>query len=148
MRVFTQRIITNLLSEYINAPNYWTASPGISPVWDELYDQFNSKYPGVFPGTANPLDYCIILGPPVYIIGKYWGGEETLGMATEWITARNSVGWMPATVLTCDDDQHPTEFTIEQLLLNWPPEYASAIDDHVKVGYYLPSDPDAFVLAT
>jgi hypothetical protein len=147
MRVFTQRSIINLLAEHSTSTlDHWTAVAGNSPDWDELYEQFNSKYPGAFPRAVNPLDYCIVFDPPIFLVGKYWGGEETLSMATEWVTARNTMGWLPASVLTCDDNQHIAEFTAEQLLLDLPPEYASIINGHVKVGHYLASNPDAFVL--
>jgi hypothetical protein len=147
MKVFTQRIVFNLLTDYNSTTptDFWTPTTGVHPEWDEFLADFDSKYPGAFPRTVNPLDYCITLDPPVYVIGKYWGGEESLSIATEWVTARTAKGWAPTTLITCDDNQHPTELPLVEIL---SPESVPYVEMYLKTGHYLASDPGTFVSAT
>ena len=146
MRVFTQRFIISLLSEYGNTkPNQWNMPQrGAKPEWDTFWDSINADHPGLVPQGVHELDYTIVCSPTMYITGKYWGDETHLAAATDFVQRRNALYSIPpSSLLTCNDDQHPADLTMSEL--------SGSLNNNIdlvtydKIGHYRANDPDNLV---
>ena len=136
MRVFTQRF-------QISSGEPWEKPiVGADPAYadrDTVVTEFNTNFPGaILPD--HPLDYHIVCDPPLDIFGYYWG--DKLEAARAFIRMKAESGAFVThnnNVISCDDDQHPTQLPIDQIY----PLHAES--GSVIIKYRLRSDPDTWI---
>jgi hypothetical protein len=151
MRVFIQRLLTE--SDLI-------ANGGPTGGWVQrqigdggAFDQFvqavaDRNFDPPIPTTADPLCYALKIQETggaeltYYLIGSYYGGEECLAAAYEYVEFKREFFPLMAinrtTVVVCEDDEHPSTH----------PNVIPTLDRNnmlTMVGYWLASDPDTYV---
>jgi hypothetical protein len=129
MRVFTQRFQIHTGQQSLLKPKR-VEHPAHIP-WME---DFLSKFPNVTETLLNEnhdLDYMIRFAPFLEVYGFYWGDESMLEAANAFVKAKLDSGLfsteISSIVLTCNDDQHPIDLQLTEILSAIP------ADDYVKV---------------
>ena len=151
MRVFTQRINLQLDAEI--KPNNWSTPPlGLYPEHDQFIEEFEQLFPDTIPKQKHDLDYALLFDPVRYVTGRYWGGESSLAAAVEFAKLRNIANYYrnigtQTSVLVCEDSEHPTTLTTEQIFTSYGLHLQMPIIDPTSTlaGYWLATDPETFV---
>jgi len=128
MRVFTQRFQIETGTQTLLKPKR-ADYPAHIP-WME---GFLSEFPNceTIVNSNHDLDYMIKFTPFLEVYGFYWGDESMAAAAHAFVKAKLDSGLFPGEistiVLTCNDDQHPIELPLTELLNPIP------VGDYVKI---------------
>ena len=151
MRVFIQRLLTESDLVANGGPTGgWVqrtiGDSGPGDQWVQAVADHNFDPP--IPTVADPLCYTLKIRETggaelsYYLIGSYYGGDECLATAYEYVEFKFEFFPLMApnrtTVVVCEDDEHPAT----------NPNVIPMLDRNSMLtleGYWLASDPDTFV---
>ena len=151
MRVFIQRLLTESDLVANGGPTGgWVQRPiGDGGAFDQFVQAVTDrKFDPPIPTVADPLCYALKIREAggaelsYYLIGTYYGGDECLAAAYEYVEFKMEFFRLMApnrtTVIVCEDNEHPAT----------NPNVIPILDRNsmlILEGYWLAGDPDTFV---